>query len=210
MVNTQAKYRQFHFTIRTSESVFRKLPRSALQPWVSPSAFYFTASLVQTVVVVSSVIRTFAHASSVPALCGHDANFVFARIQKESLILIVEFIRMPIEPAIEVDRREFVGAYYAQRPEGRLRFREGLQFLPEARHLVLADLHCGRKLLIPGINELQFMLAGSEGIFSRDTEIRRRTQVLTIHEDTCTSRVDVCFEIPDALPEGQWRKNKAA
>lgn len=35
-------------------------------------------------------------------------------------------------------------------------------------------------------------------------------QVLALHKDACPAWIDVCFEIPDALPEGRWRKNKAA
>jgi hypothetical protein len=54
------------------------------------------------------------------------------------------------------------------------------------------------------------MLAGREGIFPSDTEIGRRAKLPAIHENACTARIDVSSEIPDALPEGHWRKKIAA
>lgn len=50
------------------------------------------------------------------------------------------------------------------------------------------------------------MLAEREGVLPCDAEIRRRAEVLAIDEDTRTPGVDLCFQVPNALPEGHWRK----
>jgi len=44
--------------------------RATLRALITESVFYLSASLVQTVVVVPSVIRAFTHASSVPPSVG--------------------------------------------------------------------------------------------------------------------------------------------
>ena len=136
------------------------------------------------------------------ALSGHYSNLIFTRIQEEPLGGIAEFIGVAVELAVEIHRRKFVRAYDTQSAKWRLGFRQGLEFLPNIRQLALADLDRSGKFLVPGINKLEVMLAGSEGIFARDTEICRRPQVLAIHKDACPAWIDVCFEIPDALPEG--------